>query len=168
MQTAIATKAHSAPRPSSARAKRQREEYSGRKMFAAFRRDCVERNIEPNEDNLKLWDEQFNDSRIRKSFGTNEEIYHRGLRMLYRQFLDRYAVLFIRMSGQKGIRITDVRPDGRGGRRFVRNLDKLGIEFNLEKAKAELRNAVLRAKFFRLSAKEIYSLVDEALREIAS
>jgi hypothetical protein len=150
-------------------AKEEREAYNGRAMIAAFREYCNQKGASPTEDRLKSWDERHNHSRIRKSFGTSQEVMRKALRMLYRKYLDRYSAVFLRIPKDKHIfKMQEIRPDGQGGRRFIPDLTEEGLRFNQNKIEREIRDAVLRAKFFKLSIYKIRSIVETALRSEAA
>ena len=149
-------------------ARTERENYSGRVMIQSFREHCNKRKISVTEDALWRWDEKCNNSRIQKSFGTAAEIRHKALRMLYREYLDNYSKISIQVPGEaKTVPGAGIKPDGRGNRRFLGDMDREGLDFCQKKVKAEIYNAAIRAKFYGLTVKIVRALVDEAFQAAA-
>lgn len=146
--------------------KEERENYSGRKMMSDFREYCINKGQEFTEDVLRSWDEQYNNHKIRDSFGSKDRVYEAGMRHMYRQYLDRYNYILVKLASGKSVRLSAIRTDSSGRRSHLSAMTRPDLEYNIERIKAEIKTQYDRVKIFGMDVRAFRTAVNEAIDEI--
>lgn len=149
--------------------KQKRKEFDGRETYERFAAYCKKAGLELTEETLALWDAQHNESRIRESFGSREDVYQRGLKELYRRFLSDNC---LRIPNGAPVRL----PSGRVYQPTVRELRRSAgesiqlrevtakqTEVIREQFRIELRQLLRTQKFFNMAAGDIRQIVKDEL-----
>lgn len=148
-------------------AKEERENYSGRKMIQAFKQYCANNDVELSAENLETWDGDHNEFKIRETFGSRDEVYNFGLRESYRIYLTRYSWICAKVV--KGKKITaghsGIRKNSLGVQQDTATMNRIELDYQLERERALIKNAYLRVKLFGLDVRAYRKIVDEALAE---
>jgi hypothetical protein len=142
--------------------KAKKKDSEKKQWFTAYKKYVTDRDIEPSAESLQEWDQKHNRSRIKHSFGSQQDVYRAGLIFLYRQFLYNFSLLKVRGTSISGIR----RLSSDGTKGFISNASAAEIDFAKSRLQSNLRADSERLLILNMKWEDIRALVEEQLEEI--
>lgn len=140
----------------------------GKSAFIAWRKYMEKKkNTDLSVENLRAWDEKYNHSSLRESFGSDDDLIEIGVKHKYYAFLNQYTSLKLTAGNtDSGFTLSGIRTLSDGTRAAIDKADPDQIEYMISRLKRDVQGAATRLHAFQYEWDTICNMVSGWLFEM--